>query len=66
MWKGDVDLSRIWANDETPQFINYGSTGQSKKKIYVSTGHDCNITTKENGESDILSPTFQEIQPCAK
>ena len=46
VWKGAVDLSRIWAHEETPQFINYGSTGHSKKKIYAGTGQDCNVMTK--------------------
>ena len=56
VWKGAVDLSRIWAHDETPQFINFSSTGQSKKKIYAGTGHDCNIMTKENRESVTIHP----------
>ena len=56
VWKGAVDLSRIWAHDETPQFINYSSTGQSKKKIYAGTGHDCNVMTKENRESVTVHP----------
>ena len=56
VWKGDMDLSRIWAHDETPQFINFSSTGQSKKKIYAGTGHDCNIMTKENRESVTIHP----------
>ena len=51
-----MDLSRIWAHDETPQFINYSSTGQSKKKIYAGAGHDCNVMTKENRESVTVHP----------
>ena len=56
IWNGKVDLSRIWAHDETPQFINYGSAGQSKKKIYAGAGHDCNKMTKENRESVTVHP----------
>ena len=33
IWEGDIDGSRIWAHDETPQFINFNASGQSKKKV---------------------------------
>ena len=56
VWKGHVDVSRIWAHDETPQFINFSSTGQSKKNIYAGSGQDCNIILKENRECVTVQP----------
>ena len=56
VWKGKVDLTRIWAHDETPQFINFGATGASKSKIYAGSGHDCNEISKENHESVTVQP----------
>ena len=56
MWKGNIDLRRIWAHDETPQFINYGTSGACKKKIYAGSSHDCNEITKENRESVTVQP----------
>ena len=26
VWKGSIDLTRIWAHDETPQFINFNTS----------------------------------------
>ena len=56
VWNGAVDLSRIWAHDETPQFINYNASGQSKKHVYAGIGHDCNKVTKENHECVTVQP----------
>lgn len=56
VWHGNVDLSRIWAHDETPQFINYGDSGQSKVKIYGGAGEDCNRMSTENRESVTVQP----------
>ena len=56
VWKGNIDLRRIWAHDETPQFINYGTSGACKKKIYAGSSHDCNEITKENRESVTVQP----------
>ena len=56
MWKGDLDLSRIWAHDETPQFINFNSSGQSKQLAYAGSGHDCNKVSKENREYITMQP----------
>ena len=27
VWEGDIDTSRIFNHDETPQFVNYGQNG---------------------------------------
>ena len=56
IWQGAIDLSRIWAHDETPQFINFNASGQSKKKIFAGTGHDCSRLLKENRESVTVQP----------
>ena len=56
VWKGSVDLSRIWAHDETPQFINYSSIGQSRKRVYAGAGHDSNKMTKQNRECVTIHP----------
>ena len=56
LWNGAVDLSRIWAHYETPQFINYNASGQSKKHVYAGIGHDCNKVTKENHECVTVQP----------
>ena len=53
-----IDLSRFWAHDETLQFVNYSTTGQSKKLIYGGAGHDCNVMTKENRESFTIHPFY--------
>ena len=56
IWEGKVDVSRIWAHDETPQFINFNASGQSKKKIYAGSGDDCAELAKENRESVTVQP----------
>ena len=56
VWTGKVDLARIWAHDETPQFINYNASGQSKKLIYAGSGDDCNKISKENRECVTIQP----------
>ena len=56
VWEGAVDVLRIWAHDETPQFINFDSSGQSKKLIYAGSGHDCNKVSKENQECVTVQP----------
>ena len=56
IWEGDVDVTRIWAHDETPQFINYKVSGQSKKKIFAGSGDDCAELSKENRESVRVQP----------
>ena len=39
---------RIIGHDETPQFVNYGKSGQSKIQLISGKGDDCNNLTKEN------------------
>ena len=35
VWEGDIDLSRIFNHDETPQFINYGVDGTPNGLVYA-------------------------------
>jgi len=57
IWEGEVDVSKIWAHDETPQFINFNASGQSKKNlIYAGSGDDCAELAKENHESVTVQP----------
>ena len=56
VWRGAIDVSKIWAHDETPQMINFNATGQSKKKVYAGKGHDCSKLSKENRESVTVHP----------
>ena len=56
IWVGEIDVTRIWAHDETPQLINYNASGQSKKKIFAGTSEDCSELSKENRESVTVQP----------
>ena len=54
VWVGAT--TRIWAHDETPQFINYHQSGQSRLTVYAGSGEDCNKVTKENRECITVQP----------
>ena len=56
VWEGSIDLTWIWAHAETPQFINFSASGQSRKKVYHGSGHDCSKLSKENWESVTVQP----------
>ena len=53
---------RIIGHDETPQFVNYGKSGQSKVQLICGKVDDCNNLTKENREclTIHLFPTFSD------
>ena len=53
VWEGPVDLTRIWAHDETPQFINYND---NRKRVFGESGKDCEMLTKENRENVTIQP----------
>ena len=55
VWRGRIDTSRIWAHDETPQFINYRS--KSGKRVFAESGQDCEELTKENRECVTVQPS---------
>ena len=46
-WKGDIDTTRIFNNDGTPQFMNYGVDGTSGL-VYAGKGEQCLKMPKEN------------------
>ena len=56
VWSGKINTARIWACDETPQFINYKKSGLSRKKVYAVSGEDCNELTIENHECVTIQP----------
>ena len=35
VWEGSIDLTRIWAHNETPQFINFNASGQRRKRCML-------------------------------
>ena len=53
---GDIDLSRIFNHDETPQFINYGVDGIPNGLVYAGRGEACKLLQKENRESVTIHP----------
>ena len=56
VWRGDIDTSRIYAHDETPQFINYSKSGASRSKVFAGCGEDCDELTKEKRECVTVHP----------
>ena len=58
---------RIIGNDETPQFVNYGKSGQSKVQLISGKGDDCNNLAKENRECPtihLLSAFSGDLTMC--
>lgn len=55
-WNGVIDISRIWAHDETPQFISYNSSGKSRALVFGSKGEDCAKLIKENRDCVTVQP----------
>lgn len=56
VWNGDVDTSRIFNNDETPQFVNYGVDGTAAGLVYAGKGEQCFKMQKENRECVTIHP----------
>ena len=56
VWESSIDLTQIWAHNEMLQFINFNASGQSRKKMYAGSGHDCSKLSKENQESVTVQP----------
>ena len=55
VWEGTIDTSRIWAHDETPQFVNY-SKRNSKANVLAGVGDECQELTKENRDCVTVQP----------
>jgi len=56
IWEGDVDLTRVFNHDETPQFINYGVDGTAQGLVYAGKGESCKKMLRENRERVSLDP----------
>ena len=56
VWKGDIDGSRVFNRDETPQAIRYGVDGTANNLAYCSKGETCQQITKENREYVTIEP----------
>ena len=51
VWEGDIDCSRVFNHEETPQFINYGVDGTAQGLVYTGKGESCKQMLQENWES---------------
>jgi hypothetical protein len=56
IWRGDIDTSRIFNCDETPQFINYGVDGTCTGLVYAGRGDACQKMIRENRECVTIMP----------
>ena len=56
IWTGDIDTSRIFNHDETPQFVNYGVDGTPNGLIYCGKGESCQKMIRENRECVTVHP----------
>lgn len=56
IWEGDIDTSRIFNHDETPQFVNYGVDGTALGLVYAGKGETCKKMIRENRESVTINP----------
>ena len=54
---GDIDTSRIYNHDETPQFVSYGVDGSgSCELVYAGKGEECNKLLRENKVCVTINP----------
>ena len=58
---GNIDASRIWAHDETPQFVSYNNSGDSQSLVLGAKGEDCSKLIKENRDCLTVQP-FSSFQ----
>lgn len=57
VWKGNIDLSRVFNHDEMPQFIDYGvSSNASNELVYCGTGDRCQKMKDVNRECVTIEP----------
>ena len=56
IWNGNIDTSRIFNCDETPQFINYGVDGTATGLVYAGRGDACQRIYRENRECVTIQP----------
>ena len=56
VWTGDIDGSRVFNRDETPQAIRYGVDGSANNLAFCGSGENCNELIKENREFVTIEP----------
>jgi len=56
IWSGDIDTSRLFNHDETPQFINYGVNATQSGLAYAARGESCKKMIRESRESVTICP----------
>ncbi|XP_047131042.1 uncharacterized protein LOC124810350 isoform X2 [Hydra vulgaris] len=69
VWKGDIDTTRIFNDDETPEFVNYGVDGTSTGLVYAGKGDVCissNFFLGWNNKPDDTTSSCRKNQspPC--
>ena len=50
VWTGDIDFTRVFNHDETPQFVNYSVDGSASGLVYAGKGDPCTKMIRENRE----------------
>ena len=50
VWNGNIDMTRIFNHDETPQFVNYGVDGTPSGLVYAEKGETCSKLLRANRE----------------
>ena len=48
VWQGDIDTTRVYNHDETPQFVNCGADGTPNGLVYVGRGESCERMIRDN------------------
>ena len=56
VWNGEIDTSRVFNHDETPQFVNYGVDGTPNGLVFAAKGEACKKLQNENRESVKIHP----------
>ena len=56
VWTGDIDTTRVFNHDETPQFINFGVDATQSGLAYAARGESCKKMLRENRESVAICP----------
>ena len=70
IWKGDIDTSRIFNCDKTPQFINYGVDETCNGLVCAGKGENCQRMYCKNREYIAVQPFVSfagmDLQYCNK
>ena len=62
VWQGDIDTTRVYNHDETPQFVNCGVDGTPNCLMYAGQGESCQRMIRQNRECVTVHPfvSFEE------